>query len=308
MNESSQFRIVSYNLRDFDEPVVGNKAHSRKLKELKNTIDSLDAGFIGFQEACSEDALHTLNRNLNEPFPWCSLVVGNSTRRQHIGYFSKYPVTTTSHADARLIDCDDTHLTHRVSTAVTGADDAASYQTQSVRFQRDLVLADINSPGGRFALFIAHLKSMRSDSDKAFPDNPGQDRIRRAEANTIRLIVQRYQRDNPQTPIVILGDLNATHEMTSLQPLLANSDFLDAVQRDWIDGGNHPSYSYRKPPARARLDYLLLSQQAQHLYQPNSARIHRVRGWKTASDHLPVSIALRLNRNQPDADRLKRGK
>lgn len=298
------FRVVTYNVKDFDDPVANNNADRRKFKELTNTIDELDSGFIGFQEVRSEQALRRLNSELASPFPWFQLIPGNSTRQHHFAFLSRYPVTITSHAEAELVECNGDPLTTKFAMTDSGDGDPNAVERQTairgVRFQRDLVLADVNTPSGRIAVFMAHLKSMRKDLDRDFPDNPGQDRIRQAEANTIRLIVQRYERDNPTRPVIILGDLNATNEMKSVEPLLRNSGFVDIIQQDWIDNGNHPSYSYRNPPAKARLDYLLLSPHALRLYATGSACIHRVRGWKTASDHLPVSATFHLEKlHQP---------
>lgn len=292
MNSPIGFRVASYNVNDFDYPKADNKTDRRKFSELKNTVDSLDAGFIGLQEVRSQAALRKLNAALSTPFAWLGLIYGNSNRQQHIGFLSRYPVTVKSHAQYQLLDDSGLPLIKRIK--VNALPDDPDEYTRNIRFQRDLVLADINTPNGRLGVFIVHMKSMRNQVDADYPENPGQDDIRRAECVTAKLIVECYQRQYPDRPTMILGDLNATQSMTSIDPLLSRSEFTDVLERDWIEPGNHPGYSYRNPPARARLDYLLLSKQAMTLYQTGSARIHRPRGWKVASDHLPVSAVLQL--------------
>jgi len=284
----TNFRVVSYNVKDLGRDIDDAQASDGKIRALAATLDDIGGDFVGIQEIGSISALTQLNTSLRHPFAWCQLIEGNSTRKQHFGYLSRYPVSITSHTQIDLTKPDGTDLVEQIKSV-----DGSRFKTKTLRFQRDLMLADVNTPGGRIGIFVLHLKSMRSESNTLFPDNPTQDDIRTAESHTARLVVDHFRVQNPDRPVLIIGDFNATCTMQSLQPLLSDAEFVDILQRDWIDTGNHPVYSYRNRPAKARLDYLLLSKHALALYTPGSARIHRTADRK-ASDHLPVSVDLQF--------------
>jgi len=287
---STDFRVVSYNVKDLGREMDDTPAPDGKIRALAATLDAIGGDFVGIQEIGSYSALTLLNTSLRRPFAWSQLVEGNSTRKQHFGYLSRYPVSITSHSKIDLSRPDGTSLIEQIKAV-----DGSPPRTKTLRFQRDLMLADVNTPGGRIGIFVLHLKSMRSESNTLFPENPTQDDIRTAESHTAKLVVDRFRADNPDRPVLIIGDFNATCTMNSLQPLLSDVEFVDILQRDWIETGNHPVYSYRNRPAKARLDYLLLSKHALALYAPGSARIHRTANRK-ASDHLPVSVDLQFAR------------
>ncbi len=105
-------------------------------------------------------------------------------------------------------------------------------------------------------------------------------RARREQATAVSAAVTATS-GAPATPTVLMGDLNArpgTPELTTLTEHLVDT---------WPGAGDGPGYTYRTTRPGARIDYVLTS--------PGIA-VERARVVATdASDHLPVSVDLRLS-------------
>ena len=284
-----RLKIATYNAENFfdrnegDGPGAPKESH--EVEALVRAVDRLNADVIAFQEVESQRALTELNDRLKKPYSYFQLVRGNYYRRLHLAFMSRHPFWYTSHKETILKAADGSVLYEYASPKT-----ASLQQSAPLRFQRDVLLAEIEVPGfGICALFNLHLKS-QSTNDWRLLEN---DTIRAAEARAAARIVSRYAHDNPGVPIVVLGDFNERVNMRSIRPLAPGLHYYDVIQQEWI-GHSSPNYTYNKSPYRSRIDYLLLSPLARQAYRSSSVRVHRNNDTWVASDHFPVSCEMTL--------------
>ena len=276
-------RIATYNTKNlFSAKHPHHPKKPREVRELARMIGKLNAHVLALQEVENETALAELNQRLPEPYTHCGLLPGNSDRGIHLAFMSRLPIQLTSHKEMLLKDASGCEL-HDFANAQA----ALSGNTSTLRFQRDLLLAELEFGAHTIALFNAHLKSpIRNEWS-----NSDADVIRTAEARAIRTVVSAYELDNPSHVTVLLGDLNQRHDHESLQPVMSLGYF-DPVLAELVPANNQLSTHWSRP--RARIDHLLLGPLARNRYVPGSAAVHREAGARKASDHYPVSIALQF--------------
>lgn len=284
-------RIGTYNVRNlFVADDAGRRAGELKpekeLKALAGTVDKVGADVWCLQEVGSREALECLNATLKSPFPHIGWEPGNSARGIHLAVLSRLPLTLTSHR-------------HRVLKDESGApmfeypsvEDAARRRKAPLRFQRDVLLAEVDvDRSGTVAVFNTHLKS-RADVDWR---NNGADEVRAAEARELARILERYQSTHPERPVLLAGDFNDTRHSEALRPLRALVDPVgEALKRR---GGNPSTYW---PKRRARIDLILISPHLRPCVVDDSPTIHRSQMAERASDHVPVTVDLDLRGTNP---------
>ena len=277
-------RVATYNVRNFfDRNQVGEYDGAKSDSEISamvSVVDDIQADIIAFQEIESHSSMELLNDRLEQPFGWYTLVQGNYYRRLHLGYFSRYPFTTTSHRSRSLSDPKGTPLQDFANPDV-------SSKTQ-LKFQRDLLLAEFELGDGKnLSIFNLHLKSQSINDWRTLSN----DQIRSAEAREAQAIIRAY--DDGVRPVIVAGDFNEEKDDLSLRPLLHQLGYRDAIEEDWI-GTYSPPYTYYRYPYHTRIDYLLLNDSAAEAYIDDSAWIRDGRDAKKASDHFPVTIDLEL--------------
>lgn len=289
-------RICTYNVRnlflgnvDSGQPMSVD-THTAKtpaeLRSLVKVIDAVAADVLCLQEVSSATALHALNDELARPFAHIEVLQGNSNRGIHLATMSRTPFELTSHREHLLVDeCGGELCEYDTET------DAENGRSTRLRFQRDLLLAEISLKSGcPLAIFNVHLKSQTNRPWRRL----AADTIRDAESRSIRAIVGEYTRQHCAYPTVLLGDFNERRTSDSVSCLfsMAFADPLDAQLRQ---EGRNPSTYW--PKKHMRLDHILLSARARDLLRKGSARIHASHRGKQASDHYPVSLRLDLDRN-----------
>ena len=292
--QAKPLRIGSYNMENYFAADTSDLSAGAKpaaaVTALRHTLNELDCDILAVQEIDSQATLQELNAMLDRPYAYCHVEPGNYYRGLHLGFLSRYPLTVTSNRDTLLFAHDGQPLYDH-----THPEHVATAELDRLHFQRDLLQADVTIGGqaGLLTLFNLHLKS-QGPSDWRLLD---QQTIRYAECRAAAELINEFGIDSPATSVIVLGDLNAIFDDDSIAALVVDLGLADVLQSDWVEAGHKPVYSFHKFPNRRRLDYLLLNTPASEHLVPASARIHRSKYSRRASDHFPVSLALDLKAN-----------
>lgn len=279
------FKIASYNMRNLFDDVTSDGSSAPKpdseIKALVRTIDALRADIIGAQEVESALALNTVNQKLRTPYPHVKLVKGNSGRGIHLGFLSRYPFRSTSHRRTVL-----TYENGRDIQEYADESAARRRRLSPLLFQRDCLLGRFElNDGRRVSVFNVHLKSQR---DYNWLKHKAAE-IRAAEARAVARIAGAYGGDNR----IVVGDFNEKTGEWPIKALSPGLGFHDPLEAEIENRGLDP-HTYHPIRYRGRIDYILLSSDAQDGYVPGSIKIHRSQNARKASDHYPISVKLRF--------------
>jgi endonuclease/exonuclease/phosphatase family metal-dependent hydrolase len=254
-----------------------------ELNALAATVRNLNADVLMLQEVGSLDALEEVNGRLDNPYPFADVLPTNSVRGIHLAILSREPFDLISHRDVLLDDEQGFPLYEYDSE-----DDAEANRLEPLRFQRDLMLAEIDL--GRedpLAVFNVHLKSKTNRPWRAL----AADVIRSAESRALARIVSDYLLRHLSRPVLVVGDFNDTRRSDALVPIF-DLPLLDPLGEELAANNRNPSTYW--PKRRMRLDFLLCAESAAGLIQAGTAKIHRSERARRASDHYPVSLDLDL--------------
>lgn len=248
---------------------------------MARMIAQVAADVMLVQEVGSQRSLDVLNDLLQQPYPHCEVVPGNSHRSIHLGVLSRYPVTLESHRHVRLSDDTGTPLHFYPSADHAAADDA-----QPTGFFRDLLQIELQPEMlPQLTLFGVHLKSKTNPPWQLH----GANVYRAAEVRALRQVVEQYRAQQPAVGVGVLGDMNDLFHSDVLQPLreIGLQDVIGARLRQ---AGRNPSTYW--PKRRMRIDHILLDDNLATQLVPDSAVIHANNMARTASDHYPVSVGI----------------
>jgi len=281
-------RIASYNVQNLlgeaDATRVGTPVKTaQQRKALAGTIVELRADVLLLQEVGEGGVLEALNDSLPAPYPFTGVLPGNSPRGIHLAILSREPFELTSHRELELTGEDG-----RVLTEYESEEDAAAGCAAPVRFQRDLMLAELQLDDLEpLALFNVHLKSKTNRPWKRL----AADVVRAAEVRQVAGTVRAYQSSHPGRGVILAGDFNDTRSSDVLAPLFA-LPLSDPMGEVLARTGRNPSTYW--PKRRMRLDFLLLSTVVRAWLIEGGAQIHAGQRAQRASDHYPVSVDLDL--------------
>ncbi|MFI2187844.1 endonuclease/exonuclease/phosphatase family protein [Streptomyces sioyaensis] len=184
-------------------------------------------------EELSGDALSTYRQGLAKAYPY-------HTIEGTVGLWSKRPLTDTRPVDIKI------GWTRALRATVTAAD------------------------GQQFAVYVAHLPSVRVNPQKGFTANP-----RDASAKALGEAIAA----DPVKKVVLLGDLNGTMNDRSLAPVTS--------QMRSAQGAAGDGFGFTWPAAfpMARIDQIMMK------------GMSPVKAWvmpSTGSDHLPIAASVKI--------------
>lgn len=275
-------RLGSYNVKNLflaDDPGIaltefGARPKRRaELRALARALNHVDADVVALQELGSRAALSALNNLLTQPYPFLSVVPGNSSRGIQLGFASRLPMTVHSHADQVLTSPGGDPLMDYPNAVA-----ARQKQPSVLRLQRDLLQADIELDGVALSVFTVHLKS---------PNQPRWCRLsaaelRTAECRLIARLLTEFQQQQPDRAVVLLGDFNDTWPSPALAALeAAGFEFLSF-------SGSADTGTFW--PAGLIIDHILVNAVARGHLIPDSARVHDKASFRRGSDHCIVSV------------------
>ena len=184
-------------------------------------------------EELSGDALSTYRQGLAKAYPY-------HTIEGTVGLWSKRPLTDTRPVDTKM------GWNRALRATVTAAD------------------------GQQFAVYVAHLPSVRVNPQKGFTANP-----RDASAKALGEAIAA----DPVKKVVLLGDLNGTMNDRSLAPVTS--------QMRSAQGAAGDGFGFTWPAAfpMARIDQIMMK------------GMSPVKAWvmpSTGSDHLPIAASVKI--------------
>ncbi|MGH9161167.1 MAG: endonuclease/exonuclease/phosphatase family protein [Vicinamibacteraceae bacterium] len=228
------------------------------LQRIARVIQSLDADIVGLQEV---DRFWARSAYVDQPRALARML------RMHSCYGANLDHPADSHAN----------VPHQYGTAILsvwriqGCENTLLPRTNPANEQRGLLEARINAGNVPLRFYNTHLQHNSLD-----------DRIVQAQTIADRVAAV-------ESPVVVVGDLNAVPTESSLPPLLA---LLTDV---WVAGGDGDGFTIpARPdtPPNRRIDYVLVSPDV----AVRSARVGLTNVTAMASDHYPVAATVAIRK------------
>lgn len=283
------FRVATYNVENYllqpteSRPFVKSPEARAKVRE---SIRALNPDVLALEEIGGSDTLMELRSSLKadgSDFPYWELVSGEDTNI-HVAVLSKLPIV------ARRPHTNETYL----------------LDGRRFHVSRGFAEVDIRAaPDFTFTLIAAHLKSRRPvpEADEA--------EQRFQEAKILRGIVNQDFAANPNSKLIVLGDLNdvkdsdSTKEiigrgrfkLTDTRPAERNGDNAPA-ENSWFDPRNITwTEYYGKEDTYSRIDYILLSPALARDWVRSGTYVLMLPNWGVASDHRPIVATFEIDDN-----------
>ncbi len=276
-------RIGQFNVENYlAEPAGTRPAKSEAGRaKVRESLLALHPDVLALEEIGGTNALLELQgalRTAGLDLPHWEMVTGFDTNI-HVAVLSKFAIT------ARRPHTNDAFL------------------LGGRRFQVSRGFAEVDirvSPSFSFTLLAAHLKSKRAiaAADEA--------ELRVEEARILRGLIDARLAANLETNLVVIGDLNDTHDSPAIRAVLGprgkkalvdtrpaerNGDIppprdhrANARQVTW-------THFYAKEDTYSRIDYILISHGMNRYWQPAETYIPTLPNWGLASDHRPLVAA-----------------
>ena len=210
------------------------QANDLAMDHTAMVMRDVDADILGVIEAENRITLARFSEQLlrnvgGTPYPSVMVIDGNDDRGIDVGVMTKTGYDITS------IRC------HIGDTDKVG-----------VIFSRDCPEYTITTPTGeRVVVLVNHLKS------KGFGTATDSNRKRERQARRIKQIYKRL-RDNGETNVAVVGDLNDTPDSVPLAPLLQHTDLKDISTHPAFTSDGRPG-TYANGTKNQKIDYVLLS-------------------------------------------------
>jgi endonuclease/exonuclease/phosphatase family metal-dependent hydrolase len=276
---ASTFTVATYNVENYlDAPGGGRPAKSAAAKaKLRESIRALNADVLAMQEMGGTNALLELRASLKAEgldYPHWEHIRGFDTNI-HLAVLSRFPFVT------RRPHTNDTYL-------LSG---------RRLHVSRGFIELEIKAaPAYTFTVFVAHLKSKRPVpiADQA--------EMREEEAKLLREKVTARLKAQPNANVIVVGDMNDTHDSKSTRVLIGrgNSKLVDVrpAERngDTLPNPN-PKYlprhvtwthHYGVEDTYSRIDYILLSAGMARDLDRTGTFIFTAPDWGIGSDHRPI--------------------
>jgi endonuclease/exonuclease/phosphatase family metal-dependent hydrolase len=274
------FRVAAYNVETYlDQPTESRpyaKSEAAKAK-VRESILAMKPDVLALEEMGTTNALLELRASLKAgglDFPFWEHVEGFDTNI-HVAVLSRFPI-----------------LARHPHT-----NDAFLLDGRRFRVSRGFAEMEIQvSTNFAFTLIGVHLKSRRlvPDADES--------ELRLAEAKVLRGIIDQHFSADPDTDLVVLGDLNDVPNSASTRAVMGRGRFrlFDTRPAEWNgdDGSgpeaHHPPRSiawthfYGVDDTYSRIDYILLSPGMKRHWLADGTYIPTIPNWGIGSDHRPV--------------------
>lgn len=267
-----EFSVATYNVENYRVQSTETRraksvAARRKVQEVLLT---LNADVVALQEMGSLQALRELRTALKAgglEYPHWEQMTGYDTNI-HLAVISKFPIVARQPHSQEY------------------------YLLLGKRFQVSRGFLEVTlqvETDYRFTLLSAHLKSKRPVS---FADEA---EMREKEAQVLRRIVSARLKAEPDANLIVLGDLNDTHDSPGIKHLKGRGKSALIDSRPSEAGTGDPAtsvvtwtYHYAVEDTYSRIDYLLLSPGMAREWSRRRTRIHTLPDWGLASDHRPI--------------------
>jgi len=271
--------FVSWNVRNYRlEPVknrnnqVTTPAKDRaSTHSVIRTLVALRPDIIGLSEVGTRKDLAHLQRQLKKSglnLPHGTWVDG-ADKERHLALLSRFPLREVRHDTKSTFKLGG--LPHRVRRGILDC------------------TAEI-CPGFALRLLGAHFKSRR-----IVPEFD-QGEFRRNESLLLRAKIEGILRENPQSLLLLFGDLNDVKNSPAVRGLAGRRGTKDALEiLELADkNGDQWTYHWSESDEYSRVDYVMVSKALAPLVRKKKSLVHRAPGWSEASDHRPLVVKIGL--------------
>jgi len=279
LSAAEVFRVATYNLENYLHAPLGTRP-AKSLEgraKIRESLRAIKADVAALQEVGGTNVLMELRASLKAEgldYPFWELVHGWDTNIQ-VAVLSRFPIT------ARRPHTNDSYLLFG----------------RRLRVSRGFAEVDIKvNDRYSFTLLTTHLKSRRPvpEADEA--------EMREQEALLLREKIDARLAANPDANLIVLGDLNNTHDSKSTRAVIGRGRhaLVDARPAE-RNGDNQPNpnprydprhvtwtYHYGKEDTYQRIDYILLSRGASREWNKAETYVLALPNWGIGSDHRPV--------------------
>jgi endonuclease/exonuclease/phosphatase family metal-dependent hydrolase len=278
-DDTASVVFASWNLRHFRlEPVpegdgqAGVPAKSpASIEAIVRTLAAVGPDILGLCEIGSHRDLEHLQEGLARAgvsLPHGTLVEAEDPHRR-LALLSRFPLREIDHE----------------TTATLIADGVPR------RVQRGFLDCTVEvRPHFSLRVLGAHLKSRR-----IVPDFD-QEEVRRAESHLLRRRVENVLGGAPSTQMLVFGDFNDTKNSPVVRGLLGRQGAKDALTLLSLadEVGDQWTYHWAETDEYSRIDFVMVSNSLRPLVDLRASRVHRVAGWREASDHRPLVVSLKI--------------
>lgn len=261
--------FTSFNVHNYETEASPKHAvkPDASIAALVHSLERIKPDLLGLCEMGSKNALKDLQSRLSAagiPLPHAEWVNGPDPDR-HLALLSKFPFADKS---------DVSHCEYMLGA-------------KPVAVRRGFldVTVQIN-PAYRLRLVGAHLKSK-------LPVPEDESVIRRHEAAKLREHIDSILNENPETNLLVYGDLNDTRESPPIRELVrfrGKNALFELPAADHL--GDRWTHYWKTADTYARIDFLLASFALLPEIPEKRGWILRTDNWLEASDHRPVSVGI----------------
>ena len=273
-----ELRVTSYNVENYLKmprriegklrPNAGKPESERDA--VVRMIGTIHPDFLGLMEMGDPRQLDDLKKRLKSAgldFPHSEYLEGSDSTR-HLALLSRYPII-------------ERHSRGDVPLWVNGM------ALHSPRGILDVTVEP--SPGYRLRILCVHLKAKLEVAEY------DEGELRLAEAREVRRYVRDILRDDQQTRLILMGDFNDTKNEKALWEIKGKPDWPDSLIPVSLadDHGEFWTEYWAAADIYSRIDYVLVTKKLEPEIDAAQSGIARPSYWNQASDHCPVTIALK---------------
>ena len=274
------FRVATYNVENYLDTPTETRPHVKSAAakaKIRESIHAINPDVLALEEMGTTNALMELRASLKADgldFPFWEHVSGADTNI-HVAVLSKFPIIARHpHTNEEFL-----------------------LDGRRFRVSRGFAEVEIQAATNfTFTLIAVHLKS-RLPSPVA---DQAEERLQ--EAKVLRGVVDSHLTNNPNTKLIVLGDLNDAKNSDSTKAIIGRGRFkltdTRPAERNGDDATNVAwTYYYAAEDAYSRIDYILLSPVMARGWVTNETYALTVPNWGVGSDHRPIVATFVMRNN-----------
>ena len=264
--------FVAYNVKNYLTMPRGNADQpkpEREIKALLHMLADVKPDILGLCEIGTKADLLDLQSRLKKAgidLPHAELCDGPDAVR-NLALLSKFPIHDVNHQ---------TTLSYRMSGRI-------------FPFHRGVLDVTVEPvPGYKLRLLGTHLKSKRE------VEEGDQNEMRRNEGALLRQHVEKIMRENPESNLLVYGDLNDTKQTDVFKVIRGPEGRRDHLFDLWLRDrfGFTWTHYWITADIYSRIDFILYSKALAPEILKRDSYIHHAPEWFTASDHRPLVVRI----------------
>lgn len=309
----TEVKVCVWNVQNFgktDRFVNGkNEKDAMKpdseIESMLAILSRINPDILGVSEiiqAPNDLYLNLLKTKLSEGglnYPYVTTVVGGDSRIQ-LALFSKFPFALEENLNKETF-------------SVTKKDSKTKEVTKTdMRVGRGFINVVIQiTPTFRIRTMVAHLKSKRPFPEvETATEETGEMFVRRNEALILKNAMNRILAENPEIPLIAMGDFNDEIRSRAIQTILGPKDATVRVFDLWLTDyfGDWWTHFFFPEKSYSRIDYMFVSKPLLDRFIKDKSYVYRSNqndppsfNSANASDHRPLVAVFNVEDKKPQA-------